>query len=300
MQYVFLIIKGALMGAANVIPGVSGGTMALITGIFERLIRAIKSCDLTAVKLACTFQFKKLFEHIDFYFLCAIFGGALISIVSLAKVLEKLFESQERLVWSFFFGLILASVVFVIRTIKRFSIPTLITFLMGTGIALGVAFATPASQNESIPYLFICGAVAMCSMILPGLSGSYMLLLMGNYKLVMIDAIANFRLDILAPVGVGAIIGLILFSHVLAWVLKRFHDQTIGLLSGFILGSLAILWPWKETLIETFTKGDELKEKVIGYEYLMPQWNIETLYAAGLIALGIALIFVIERLAQKK
>ncbi|MDF7797895.1 DUF368 domain-containing protein [Pontiellaceae bacterium B1224] len=298
--YILNILKGALMGAANVIPGVSGGTMALLTGIFEKLINTIKSFDFTAIKLACSFKFKELFEHIDFKFLSAIGIGVIGSILTVARILEYLFEHHALYVWAFFFGLILASVYFVGKKIKQRSIPVFLLFAVGTAIAVAIAFMEPAARNESIPYLILCGAVAMCSMILPGLSGSFVLLLMGNYELVMIEAVNTFNLKIIIPMGVGAAGGLVVFSRLLSWVFKKFHDQTIALLTGFIFGSLAILWPWKDAIIQTFPKGDELKEKVVGYDYALPELNTETGIAIAIMLAGIIIIALVETLAGKK
>jgi putative membrane protein len=295
IKYISNIFKGALMGAANVIPGVSGGTMALLTGIFERLIDAIKSFDLTALKLAGSFKFKALFNHIDFKFLSAIGIGVVASILSVARLLEYLFESQALYVWSFFFGLILASVYFVALKIAKRSASVGALFLLGTAVAVGLAFLEPAEQNASIPYLLLCGAIAMCSMILPGLSGSYVLLLMGNYQLVMIDAINSFDVKILIPVGIGAAAGLVAFSRLLSWIFKKFHDQTLALLTGFIFGSLAILWPWKSELTQTFGE----KTKVIGYDYTLPEFNAETGLAILIMLAGIGIIAVIETTAGK-
>jgi putative membrane protein len=299
-NYISNILKGALMGAANVIPGVSGGTMALLTGIFEKLINTIKAFDLTAIKLACGFKFKALFEHVDIKFLSAIGIGVVVSILTFARILEYLFNHHALYVWAFFFGLILASVYFVGKKIERIRGSVITLFILGTFIAGSIAFLTPAEENASIPYLLICGAIAMCSMILPGLSGSYVLLLMGNYQLVMIKSVSNFDLSVLIPVGIGAVCGLLAFARLLAWIFKKFHDQTIALLTGFIFGSLSILWPWKEAIIQHFEKGDSIKEKVIGYTYTLPEANGETAIALSIMVAGIVAIALVEILALKK
>ena len=299
LDYLMNIIKGALMGAANVIPGVSGGTMALLTGIFERLINTIKSFDTKAIRLALGFRFRELFEHIDIRFLSAVGIGVLVSILTFARLLEYLFEHHALYVWAFFFGLILASVYFVSRKITRARFSVIVLYILGAAGAAGIAFMEPAEENTSILYLLICGAVAMCSMILPGLSGSYVLLLMGNYELVMIKAVNSFDLSILIPVGIGAVAGLAVFARLLSWIFKKYHDQTIALLSGFIFGSLAILWPWKEAITATFEKGEELKEKVIGYSYSLPELNAETLIAIAIMMAGIIAIALTETMAGK-
>ncbi|MEI6892010.1 MAG: DUF368 domain-containing protein [Pontiella sp.] len=300
ITYIGNILKGALMGAANVIPGVSGGTMALLTGIFEQLINSIKSFDLTAIKLAYRFKFKELFEHINLKFLSAIGIGIIGSILTVARILDYLFEHHALYVWSFFFGLILASVYFVGKKISQRSITIVLLFATGTAIAAWIALLEPATRNESVPYLILCGAVAMCSMILPGLSGSFVLLLMGNYELVMIEAVNTLNLKVILPMGIGAAGGLVAFSRILSWVFKKFHDQTIALLTGFIFGSLAILWPWKVAVITTFQKGNEIKEKVTGYEYTLPELNAETGMALAIMLAGIVIIALVEILAGKK
>ena len=209
------------MGAANVIPGVSGGTIALITGIFEELIDSIKSFDLKAIRLLFTGKLAEFVRHVNLWFLIAVFLGIAVSIVSLAKLLEFLFVYYSVFVWAFFFGLILASVYFVGRTVHRWNSSVIVTLFIGTIVAIAISVLNPASENDHFLYLAICGVVAVCSMILPGLSGSFVLILLGNYELVMINAVSNFRVDILIPVIIGAGAGLILFSHFLSWVFKK-------------------------------------------------------------------------------
>jgi putative membrane protein len=302
-HYLVLLLKGAGMGAANVIPGVSGGTVALITNIFEELIDSIKSFDIGAAKLLFSGKLKAFAKYVNLWFLIAVFGGAILSVFSLAVLLEYLFEKSELQVYAFFFGLILASVYFVARTVNNWNIASVISFIVGSAIAIYISFMEPASGNDSIPYLLICGVVAICSMILPGLSGSYVLLLMGNYKLVMIDAVAEVNLKILAPVAIGAVIGLVAFSHLLSWVYKRFRDNTIAILSGFILGSLFILWPWKNPVYKLDAMGQPLVKSggemiIQGYERFIPtELNSQVLLSIGLILAGILVIWAMEKIA---
>jgi putative membrane protein len=299
-KYIILMFNGALMGAANVIPGVSGGTMALLTGIFEPLIDAIKSFDATALKLLFARRFKELAEHTRLKFLIPVGLGIVLSILSVARLLEYLFEHQAVYVWAFFFGLILASVYFVGKRIKRFTASVLGLFVFGTVLAAAIAFMEPAAENASASYLIVCGVVAICSMILPGLSGSYVLLLMGNYQLVMIEAVNNLNISVLLPIALGAGVGLLLFARLLSWVFKKFHDQTLSLLTGFIFGSLAVLWPWKEAVIKNFQDGDVIKEKVIGYTYNLPELTSGTLLALAIMIIGIITIVVVETSAARK
>ena len=304
-QYINYFVKGMAVGIANIIPGVSGGTIALITGIFERLIDAIKSFDLKTVKLLIKGDWKGFTEKTDFYFLLTLFAGVGIAIVALAKIFDFLFQSYPVYIWAYFFGLVLASVYFVGKTVEQWKISVILSFIIGTAIAVGVSLINPATANDNFFYLILCGVVAICSMILPGLSGSFVLILMGNYQLIAIDAINNRDLGIIIPVGIGAVAGLVAFSHVLSWVFKRFKDQTIAMLTGFILGSLSILWPWKEPLYLTDMAGDFIMkhgEKVIArYSVIFPeQINTEVLFAVGLMILGILSIVIVEKVAQSK
>jgi len=293
------------MGAANVIPGVSGGTIAFITGIFERIINAIKSFNLTALRLLYQRRFKDLVEHLDLWFLISVGLGVLVSIFSLAKLLEFLFQAYPVHVWSYFFGLILASVYFVGKTIEKWTTSVVILFIAGIGFALMFTFSSPLQENNSLWYNILCGAISACSMILPGLSGSFVLLLMGNYHLIMIQSISNLDFNVLIPVGIGAIAGLVLFSYFLSWIFKRFKDQTISLLTGFILGSLAIIWPWK-TVVKTYvdrqgTLRPLIQKNVLPAEYALETHNNSHLTAAIiLIAIGILTIIFIEWQASKK
>jgi putative membrane protein len=303
-NYLVLFIKGIGMGAANVIPGVSGGTVALITNIFERLIDSIKSFNINALQLLLKGRFKEFVQHTDLYFLIAVFAGALFSVFSLAKLLGFLFENYPVQIWAYFFGLILASVYFVGRTIDKWTLSVIITFIIGTTVAVAVSVLSPASQNDSFVYLVLCGVVAICSMILPGLSGSFVLLLMGNYELVMIEAVSGFNLGILLPVAIGAVIGLVAFSHFLSWIYKKFKNQTIATLSGFIFGSLMILWPWKNEIFivdenNVFVLKDN--EKILqGYEWFVPEISSTVVWAIIIMMAGIASIWLMEKMASEK
>ena len=301
LTYINLILKGAGMGAANIIPGVSGGTIALITGIFEKLIDSIKSFDIKAIKLILGGKFKAFAQYVNLWFLVAVFGGAAISVFSLAKLLQFLFENYEIQVYAFFFGLILASVFFVGKTIQKWNISVIITFIIGTVIAIILSVLNPAAENSNPIYLVICGVVAICSMILPGLSGSFVLLLMGNYELIMINAVADLNLKIIIPVGIGAVGGLIAFSHFLSWVYKKFRDQTIAILTGFILGSLVILWPWKTPVINEELSAIKGEEVIEGYNRFIPEsLSTEVLVVIVLIILGIISIWLVEKLAKEQ
>lgn len=288
MKSIFIhIIKGAIMGAANVIPGVSGGTMALVMGIYERLINSINHLNFnTLKKIFITRDFKSFAKNTDLFFLISITVGIFVSIFSLSILLEFLFETHKILVLSYFFGLIFASVFFVGKTIKKYSPLSIFLFLIGFLIAGGMVFISPSSSNSSFLFLIISGAIAMCSMILPGLSGSFVLLLLGNYELI-ICAINDLNFSILVPFGIGAVSGIILFAKLLQFIFKKFRNNTISLLTGFIFGSLIILWPWKLDDINTNT-----------FNYFIPNLNQETLIAFALILLGASSVVMIEKYSK--
>lgn len=296
-EWLSLFLKGLGIGAANVIPGVSGGTIALITGIFEKLIHSIKSFNLIALKLIFKGHFKQFALHVNLDFLIAVFLGVAVSILTFAKVLDYLFNNYPIYIWAYFFGLILSSVYFVGKSVSKWQFFVILSFIIGTTIAVAISLLPAAPENKSFIYLLLCGIVAVCSMILPGLSGSFVLILLGNYKLVMIDAVNNLDWMVLLPVVIGAGIGLLGFSYFLSWIFKKFKDQTIAILTGFILGSLSILWPWKHEIILTFNG----KEKVVGYiRYLPEHFNAEVSFAIIFATGGIISIWLLEKLAQEK
>lgn len=294
-----VFLKGAAMGAANVIPGVSGGTVAFITGIYERLITALKSFDVTASKELFSGKLADFAKRVDLVFLVMLGLGVVTSFIVLARVLEYLFENQKVFVWSFFFGLILASIIYVGREVRKWSASRVFFLVTGVVIAVAIALLKPASENDSVWYLGLCGVAAMASMIIPGLSGSFVLLLMGNYFLVL-KAVNQRDIGTLIPVAIGAVIGLLGLSHLLAWVFRRHHDIAVSLLTGFVAGSLLLIWPWKIELTAAVAVGDEVKTKVIGYEWQWPQLSGETLLAIGFMALGFLMVWLMERLGGER
>lgn len=304
-HYITLMLKGAGMGAANVVPGVSGGTIALITGIFHKLIDSIKALDIKAVRFLLKGKFKSLALHINLDFLIAVFTGIAISILTVAKFFGYMFEHYPIYIWSFFFGLILASVYFVGKNVDKWRFSVILSLCMGTAIAIMLSVLKPAAENSNQLYLFICGIVGTCSMILPGLSGSFVLILMGNYHLIMIDAVNNLRIDILLPVVLGGLFGLLAFSHFLSWIFKKFRDQTIALLTGFILGSIGSLWPWKEAIYATTATGEPLVRKgkmvVESYQWMLPKSiDLELTVSIVLMIVGMAIIIGTEYMASRK
>ena len=288
-----LFAKGVAMGAANVIPGVSGGTIALITGIYERLINALKSGDITSVKLLLSGKFSDFWQRIDGRWLSILIAGVAISIVTLAKLFEYLLEHHEQLTMAFFFGLILVSIWYVAKRIEHWKPSVWVALAIGASVAILIATLAPASENASFAYVFLCGVIAISSMILPGLSGSFVLIIMGNYALVL-GAISTFSLSILLPMALGCMVGLIVFSHVLAWVFKHYQDHTLALMTGFVVGSLVVIWPWKNAIVEQVTRvGKPPKDVIVSYDWLLPSlsapgtWLAITLMLAGGISIAL-------------
>ncbi len=253
-DYIMLALKGCAMGMADVVPGVSGGTIAFISGIYEELLNSIRSFNGQALRLLLKGQFAALWRHVNGNFLAAVFAGIGVAFLTLARLMTWLLENEPIAIWSFFFGLIIASTVLVGREIKEWSIANAAALLAGGAAAWWITVATPAKTPTDAWFIFLTGAVAICAMILPGISGSFILLLLGKYAYMM-EAIGNLRLKTIALFGAGAVVGIISFSHLLSWLLKRWHDVTVALLTGFMLGSLNKVWPWKEHIGETVERN---------------------------------------------
>ena len=293
--YVFLVLKGMGMGAADVVPGVSGGTIAFIVGIYEELINSIKSINTENLRLLFRGQFRSFWEGINANFLLSIVLGIGISIFSLAKIITYLLVNQPILVWAFFFGLVLASTWFVAKEIKQWQVKTAVSFVIGAVLAYYITVATPAETPTHPLFIFLCGAIAICAMILPGISGSFILVLLGKYFYIM-EAVKSFRITVMLTFMAGAVIGITTFSRVLSFALRRFHDATIALLSGFMLGSLNKVWPWKET-IETYTDSHGVVKPLVE-QNIAP--NTQVIEAVGLMILGFTLVYALEKLSTRK
>jgi putative membrane protein len=293
-----LLLKGVCMGAADVVPGVSGGTMAFILGIYEELIQAIRSFDLVFFKDLLALKFKDAFEHVSWPFLGALGSGILLAIFTLARALSWLLTNRPVLIWSFFFGLVFASVFIVNRKVKRWSAGLVVGILMaavGTYFLVGMV---PMSTPEAPWFLFLSGALAICAMILPGISGAFILLLLGKYQYVL-DAVNHRDLMTLGLVAAGAVVGLMSFSRVLGWLFRRYHDLTIAVLSGLMIGSLRKVWPWKKTLISmTDRHGQSIP---LSQANILPsQWDQEVWLALALALLGFVAVWVLNALAERK
>ncbi len=243
-SYFLLYIRGVGMGAADVIPGVSGGTIAFITGIYEELLDSIRSFNPKNFKLIFSEGLGAFWRAVNGNFLVAVLLGIATSLFSLAKLMEYLLHNHPIFVWSFFFGLIVVSAISVLRTIEKTTMQVFIAFAVGTVVAYLITVISPAETPDSLWFIFLCGSIAICAMILPGISGSFILLLMGKYQYIL-NALTELKISILATFVCGAVIGLLAFSHVLNWLLNRVHDIMIALLAGFMFGSLNKVWPWK-------------------------------------------------------
>lgn len=260
-NYLLLILRGCAMGAADVVPGVSGGTIAFITGIYEELIDSIKGIDLQAVKLLLKLKFADFWKKVNGNFLLSVVLGIAISIFSLAKLMTWLLEHHPIYIWSFFFGLIIASSVLVAKEIKQWNIFTVIALIAGACAAYTITVMTPAETPNTWWFIILSGAIAICAMILPGISGAFILLLLGKYSYIL-GAVSSLNIGVILLFIVGAIAGIISFSHLLSWLLKNYHTLTVSLLTGFMIGSLNKVWPWKET-IQTYIDSHGVEKALV-------------------------------------
>ncbi|WP_439510157.1 DUF368 domain-containing protein [Marinimicrobium koreense] len=298
-----LCLKGMAMGAADVVPGVSGGTIAFISGIYEELIDSLRRWTPAALGIWRRQGTAAFWRHVNGGFLLTVFGGVLLSIFSLANLVHYLLEFHPLLVWGFFFGLVVASVVYIGRQLPLRSPVIWLGLGLGTLVALAISVGKPVQLPAEWWMVYLAGCIAICAMILPGVSGSFLLLLMGMYP-VFIQAVVDLNWWILACFLAGCVTGLLLFSHFLGWLLRHYHDRTLAVLTGFLVGSLNIIWPWKHTL-ETYT--DRHGEQVpLVQENLVP-WHYENIVGSDpqtamvlvLMALGLLLVLALEFWAKR-
>ncbi len=298
MKHIWLFLKGIAMGSADVVPGVSGGTIAFITGIYTELLDSIKSINLQALNTLVKKGPKAAWQEINGLFLVTLLAGILTAILTLAKVIHYLFDHHAVLLWSFFFGLILASSLHMGKQIKQWPLVNVTALLVGAVIAGIISIASPTSIEASYFNIFCAGSIAICAMILPGISGSFILLLMGLYAPVL-AAVKGLQLDIMLIFAVGAGIGLMLFSRLLSWLLHHYQDLMFSLLTGFMLGALVKVWPWKETISYRLnSKGLE-----VPFEQLnrLPQWlnNEQVMWALLVAILGFTCVFLLEKVSKR-
>ena len=298
-DYLIIGLKGLAMGAADVVPGVSGGTIAFISGIYDELIESIDSFNLKNLKLLKTDGIVATFKAVNGSFLLSLFIGIGISILSLAKLFKYLLETKPIFVWAFFFGLVLASILYIAKQVTKWNVLNVILLLLGAAIAYYITII-PAigSANSSPLFLMFAGALAICAMILPGISGAFILLLLGAYKPTL-DAIHNHDYKTIAYIGIGAIVGLLSFAKVLKWLFNNYRNATLAVLTGFVIGSLNKIWPWKEILETAVING---KTKVLQEKSISPfSFEENHLLAAILLSIiGFLLILLLEKLGNHK
>lgn len=294
LKYVGVAFKGVCMGAADVIPGVSGGTIAFLMGIYGELLDSIKSINGEAFKLLLSGKIAAFLKHVNGKFLLSLFAGIIISVFSLARLMKYLLEFHPIPLWSFFFGLILASAIYILKGLDKWSVQNIISLLVGVACAAFICLASPAQTPDALWFVFLSGAIAICAMILPGISGSFILLLLGKYAFVM-TAVTELNIPVLAVFAAGCAIGIISFSHFLSWLLKKYYMRTIALLSGFMVGSLLKVWPWKVPGAQEGFDYPSLPgtfESVTGAD---PQ----VFMAIAFMVIGLAMVLLIEFFAAK-
>ena len=300
IDYLIITFKGLAMGAADAVPGVSGGTIAFISGIYEELISTISNVNLSLFKTLFNKGIKAFWIEVNGNFILALLSGIVISYVSFMKLAKYLLENQPILIWSFFFGLIVASIYFVGKQVTKWDASVISALIVGAVIAFYISSLPAMENSDSDWFLFFSGAIAICAMILPGISGSFILIILGAYK-TLSDAIHDVDIKKLIIFFSGALIGLLSFSHALKWLFKNYHNITLALLTGFIFGSLNKVWPWKNTL-SWHTNSEGIKSPLI-QESISPfafEGNNQIVFAITLMLLGFLTIFILEKVGAKK
>ena len=322
----FLVIKGLGMGAANKVPGVSGGVVAFVAGFYEEFIYSLQKVNGKAFKLLINGRFNSFFRYINGRFLSLLFFGMIVSYFSVSKLLDYLIVHYELFVWSVFFGMIIGSIYYINKDFKDWNSKTILALIVGISIGLGISFLYLSKQNDNLWFVFFCGIISVSGMTLPGFSGSFILILLGNYVLLLVDSVNalydtiadiftwNFdfisnpervrMLKVLAVFTLGSVTGLVTFSHILNYVLKHYKSITLSILMGFIIGSLGVVWPWKKTIYKLSETGEILRdrtgEKIIeNYQRFLPQLNSETFTAIAFVVLGILIVLALEWYGQK-
>jgi len=322
----FLVLKGLGMGAANKVPGVSGGVVAFVAGFYEEFIHSLKRVNFTALKLLFDGRFRSCFNYINGKFLSLLFFGMLVSYFSVSKILDYFIKHYELYVWSVFFGMIIGSIYYISKDFKDWKLTTYISLLVGAIIGISISFLNPAMENDNLWFVFVCGIISVSGMTLPGFSGSFILILLGNYVLLLVDSVnalfdtfyeiikGDFsftgnleRIRMLKILGVftsGSIVGLLSFSHILSYILKHYKSVTTTSIIGFIVGSLGVVWPWKATIFKTESVGafvlDMSGKRIIeNYKRYIPDLNTETYLALFYILIGIAIVLGLEWYGRK-
>ncbi|MGZ0016698.1 DUF368 domain-containing protein [Yeosuana sp. AK3] len=323
---IFLVLKGLGMGAANKVPGVSGGVVAFVAGFYEEFIYSLRKVNGKAFKLLINGRFNSFYNYINGKFLSLLFFGMIVSYFSVSKVLDYLIKHYELYVWSVFFGMIIGSIYYINKDFKDWNYKTYTTLFTGIILGIGISFLSPAKENDNLWFVFFCGIISVSGMTLPGFSGSFILILLGNYVLLLVESVnalydtffdlikGDFSffqnavrirmLKVLAVFTLGSITGLVTFSNVLSYILKHYKSITISAIIGFIIGSLGVVWPWKKTIFKLNEQGEFLFDstgtKVVeNYRRYLPELNTETYYAIAFIFVGIAIVLALEIYGQK-
>jgi uncharacterized membrane protein len=323
---VFLVIKGLAMGAANKVPGVSGGVVAFVAGFYQEFIYSLQRVNKTAFKLLFNGRFKSFYRYINGRFLGLLFLGMIISYFSVSKILDYLIVHYELYVWSIFFGMILGSIYYINKDFGEWNKKTITALIIGAIAGISISFLNPATENDNLIFVFFCGIISVSGMTLPGFSGSFILILLGNYVLLLVDSVnalydtlfeifsGNFEfihnqirirmLKVLAVFTLGSVTGLVTFSHILNYILHQYKNITLATIIGFIIGSLGVVWPWKETLYKTNSEGRLIldstgKQIIANYQRYFPEFNTQTYIAIAYIALGILIVLGLEWYGQR-
>ena len=326
-QKIALFLKGLAMGAANKVPGVSGGTVSFVLGFYEELIYSFRKINFIALKLLINFRFKSFYSYVNGPFLLLVMGGSIFSYFSISLVLDYFLQYYELYVWSWFFGMIIGSVYYIGKDFGKWNSANTISLIVGISVGLGISFLNPARENDNLWFVFICGIIGVSGMTLPGLSGSFILILMGNYVLLLVDSVnellfvvtnlitGNFEvledpekiryLKIISVFTLGSVFGLVSISHVLGYVLKRWNAIVTAIIIGFITGSLGIVWPWKKAIYlinnETFLLDKKGNKIIENYNRFIPDFSLlETWVAIFYIIFGISLVLSIDYYGRKK
>ena len=326
-QKITLFLKGLAMGAANKVPGVSGGTVSFVLGFYEELIYSFRKINFIAFKLLINFRFKSFYSYVNGPFLLLVMGGSIFSYFSISLVLDYFLQYYELYVWSWFFGMIIGSVYYIGKDFGKWNSANTISLILGISVGLGISFLNPARENDNLWFVFICGIIGVSGMTLPGLSGSFILILMGNYVLLLVDSVnellfvvtnlitGNFEvledpekiryLKIISVFTLGSVFGLVSISHVLGYVLKRWNAIVTAIIIGFITGSLGIVWPWKKAIYlinnETFLLDKKGNKIIENYNRFIPDFSLlETWVAIFYIIFGILLVLSIDYYGRKK
>ena len=323
---IFLVIKGLAMGAANKVPGVSGGVVAFVAGFYEEFIYSLQRVNKIAFKLLFNGRFVSFYRYINGKFLGFLFLGMIVSYFSVSKILDYLIVNYELYVWSTFFGMILGSIYYITKDFNAWNRKTITALLLGTAVGIGISFLDPAMENDNLWFVFFCGIISVSGMTLPGFSGSFILILLGNYVLLLVDSVnalydtiadifsGNFefikdqvRIRMLKVLGVftlGSVTGLVTFSHILNYILKHYKNITLATIAGFIVGSLGVVWPWKKTIYKLNNDGAFIldssgKQIIENYQRYFPEASTQTYIAIAYIALGILIVLGLEWYGQR-